>query len=256
MFVVEKLQTQLIKHSARGMLRALFRWQRAVMRRLIFLLVVGLAGLAVLLSLGAWQMQRMAWKQQILDTIGARVDADPVALPANPDLVDDKYMPVRLIGHMEMGELHVLVSMPLMGPGYRLIVPFVTDDGRRILVDRGFIRTAEKDLARYTGEVEFLGNLHWPDEIDSYTPPADLAANIWYARDVDAMAAVLDTLPIMVVLSDHPINGSSVIPMPVDTASIPNNHLQYAITWFSLALIWALMTAYFLWRSRQNRELT
>ncbi|KAE9627311.1 SURF1 family protein [Parasedimentitalea maritima] len=226
------------------------------MRRLIFVLIVGVAGLAVLLSLGAWQMQRMAWKQNILDTIETRVAAEPVALPIHPDPVADKYRPVRLIGEMASGELHVLVSMPMLGPGYRMIVPFVTDDGRRILVDRGFIRTVDKESARYTGQVEFLGNLHWPDETDGYTPPADTIKNIWYARDVEAMAAALKTLPIMVVLNDHPINGSSVIPMPIDTASIPNNHLQYAITWFSLAFLWAAMTAYFLWRSRQNRELT
>ncbi|PCJ09093.1 MAG: cytochrome oxidase biogenesis protein Surf1, facilitates heme A insertion [Rhodobacteraceae bacterium] len=224
------------------------------MRRLIFLLVVGLAGLAVLLSLGTWQLQRLAWKQQILDTIDSRAAADPVALPVDLDPVNDKYRPVRLVGQMAPGELHVLVSLPMIGPGYRVISPFVTEDGRRILVDRGFIRTSAKNTARYTGQAEFLGNLHWPDETDGYTPPADLASNIWYARDVDAMAAALDTLPIMVVLSDHPVNDSSVIRMPVNTASIPNDHLQYAITWFSLALIWALMTAYFLWRSNANTE--
>ena len=254
MFAVEKPLTQAIKHSARGMLRALFCWQGAVMRRLIFLLVVGLAGLAVLLSLASWQLQRLAWKQQILDTIEIRVAAEPGDLPVNPDPVDDKYMPVRLVGHLAPGELHVLVSVPMLGPGYRMIVPFVTEDGRRILVDRGYIRTAAKDTARSTGQVEILGNLHWPDETDSYTPPADLAANIWYARNVELMSAALKTLPIMVVLTDNPINGSSVIPLPINTASIPNNHLQYAITWFSLALIWALMTAYFLWRSNAKSE--
>lgn len=224
------------------------------MRRLIFLLVIGLAGLAVLLSLGAWQMQRMTWKQQILSVIESRVDAEPVALPLSPDPVADKYMPVRLVGALAPGELHVLISTRNQGPGFRVIVPFDTDDGRRILVDRGYIRTAAKDSVRNTGKVELIGNLHWPDETDSYTPPAETAKNIWYARDVAAMAAALDTLPIMVVLSDHPINGSSVMPLPINTASIPNNHLQYVITWFSLALIWALMTAYFLWRSRANTE--
>ena len=226
------------------------------MRRLIFLIVVGVAGLAVLLSLGAWQVQRMAWKQQILDTIDSRVDGEPVALPVNPDPVSDKYMPVRMVGELVEGGLHVLVSTRSLGPGYRVIVPFVTDDGRRILIDRGFIRSAAKNTVLNTGKVELIGNLHWPDETDSYTPPADIAANIWYARDVDAMSAALDTLPIMVVLNDHPVNGSFLIPMPVNTASVPNDHLQYAITWFSLAFIWAAMTAYFLWRSRQNRELT
>lgn len=226
------------------------------MRRLIFLLVVGLAGLVVLLSLGAWQVQRMVWKQQILEVIASRIYADPVALPVMPDPVADKYMPVRLIGELATGELHVLISTRNLGPGYRVIAPFNTEDGRRILVDRGYIRTAAKGAVRNTGKVELIGNLHWPDEIDSYTPPADRVQNIWYARDVDAMAAALDTLPIMVVLNDHPINGSLVIPMPINTVSIPNDHLQYAITWFSLAFIWAAMTAYFLWRSRQNRELT
>jgi len=224
------------------------------MRRLIFLLVVGLAGLAVLLSLGVWQVQRMAWKQQILDTIAARVDAEPAALPLMPDPVADKYMPVHLAGELVEGELHVLISTRNLGPGYRVIVPFVTEDGRRILVDRGFIQTAAKAHQRNTGKVKLIGNLHWPDETDGYTPAADTAKNIWYARDVDAMAAALNTLPIMVVLNGHPVNGSSVIPMPINTATIPNDHLQYAITWFSLALIWASMTAYFLWRSRARTE--
>ncbi|WIY25911.1 SURF1 family protein [Parasedimentitalea psychrophila] len=224
------------------------------MRRLIFLLVVGLAGLVVLLSLGAWQVQRMAWKQQILDIIDARVVAEPVALPLNPDPLADKYRPVRLLGEMAAGELLVLISTRELGPGFRVIVPFVTEDGRRILVDRGFIRAAAKKSTRNTGKAELIGNLHWPDETDSYTPAADTANNIWYARDVVAMAAALDSLPILVVLNGHPINGSSVLPMPINSASIPNDHLQYAITWFSLALIWAAMTAYFLWRPRAKTE--
>ena len=224
------------------------------MRRLIFLLVIGLAGLTVLLSLGAWQVQRMVWKQQILTVIDSRIYADPVGLPESPDPIADKYMPVRLVGQLTAGELHVLISTRNLGPGYRVIAPFETADGRRILVDRGFIRTAAKAHERNTGKIELIGNLHWPDEVDSYTPPADLDKNIWYARDVDAMAAALGTFPIMVVLNEHPINGSHVRPLPINTASIPNDHLQYAVTWFSLALIWAAMTAYFLWRSRAKTE--
>ncbi|NRB19646.1 MAG: SURF1 family protein [Rhodobacteraceae bacterium] len=224
------------------------------MRRLIFLLVVGLAGLVVLLSLGAWQLQRMVWKQQILDIIDARVDAEPVALPLNPDPVADKYRPVRLRGELALGELHVLISTRELGPGFRVIVPFITEDGRRILVDRGYIPSVAKTSQRPIGKAELTGNLHWPDETDSYTPAADRANNIWYARDVVAMAAALDSLPILVVLNGPPVKDSSVLPMPINSAVIANDHLQYAVTWFSLALIWAAMTAYFLWRPRAKTE--
>jgi len=223
------------------------------MRRIFFLLF-SLAGLGVLLGLGVWQMQRLAWKQQILDTIEARVHAEPMPLPANPDPGRDKYTPVRLTGQIAPGELHVLTSTRNLGPGYRVIAPYETEDGRRILIDRGYIRTGAKDSPRASGQATLVGNLHWPDETDGYTPTADRVANIWYARDVTEMALALDTLPIMVVMNTAPVNGSAIIPLPVDTASISNDHLQYAITWFSLACIWAVMTASFLWRSRAKSE--
>ena len=92
------------------------------------------------------------------------------------------------------------------------------------------------------------GNLQWPRETDSYTPAPDIRGNTWFARDVPAMAAELGTQPILIVARSQ--TDPAVTPMPVDTVGIPNDHLNYAITWFSLALIWAAMTAYFLWRTR------
>jgi len=223
------------------------------MRRLIFFLVIGGLGLAALMSLGIWQLQRLAWKEEILATIDARIQDAPVALPADANEARDKYLPVAIGGEILPGELLVVTSRKGQGPGFRVIAPFLLEDGRRILIDRGFVPSAEERKERSLGSFELEGNLHWPQEVDSYTPAPELDKNIWYARDVTPMAAALEAEPLMVILREAP-EGSHVTPMPVSTSGIANDHLQYAITWFSLALIWALMTGSFLWRSRAKSE--
>ncbi|KIC17807.1 SURF1 family protein [Leisingera sp. ANG-Vp] len=221
------------------------------MRRVIFLLIISGAGLAVLTGLGTWQLQRKAWKENILATIDARIaEAPSASLPAQFDPEADKYLPVRLEGEIGSEELHVLTSVKDIGPGYRVISPFTLADGRKVLIDRGFVPVKEKQAARLAGPAGIDGNIHWPQETDSYTPDPDLAGNIWYARDTGKMAAQLGTEAVMIVLRANPEGEAGLLPVPVNTASIPNNHLQYAITWFSLAAIWAAMTVYFLRRSR------
>ncbi|MBY6056870.1 SURF1 family protein [Leisingera daeponensis] len=221
------------------------------MRRVIFLLIISGAGLAILIGLGTWQLQRKAWKEGILATIEARIaDESADHLPQALDQEADKYRPVRLTGDIGAEELHVLTSIKDIGPGYRVISPFTLEDGRRVLVDRGFIPVKEKQAARISGPATIEGNIHWPQETDSYTPAPDLAGNIWYARNTGRMADHLGTEPVMIVLRASPEGEAGLRPVPVSTSGIPNDHLQYAITWFSLALIWAAMTLYFLRRSR------
>lgn len=225
------------------------------MGRWVFLSIFGAGGLAILLGLGVWQMQRLAWKQQILEQIETRIRAPEVTLPDRPDLEGDKYLPVQLRGQFSGPDIKVLVSVKQVGAGYRLISAFVAQDGRRVLVDRGFLPSAGLAGAPVPqGAFDITGNLHWPQETDSYTPAPDRAQNLWFARDVDQMAAALNTLPVLVVLrrADPQIPGSW--PIPVDTAGIPNDHLQYAITWFSLAAIWLAMTVLFWGRLRPKHQ--
>lgn len=221
------------------------------MGRVLFLLIFGLAGLAILVSLGTWQVQRLAWKEALLAEIDERIAGDPVALPALPDPEADRYLPVSVWGEMLTDEIHVLVSVKQVGPGYRIIAPFRTED-RVILVDRGFVPTTAKLAERATGEMTVTGNLHWPDEIDGYTPDPDIEGNIWFARDVPAMAELLGADPVMVIAGNE--TDPSITPLPVDTAGIPNDHLSYAVTWFGLAAVWVAMTILFLWRGRAKAE--
>jgi surfeit locus 1 family protein len=217
--------------------------------RMIGPLVFGIAGVAVLVWLGAWQVQRLAWKTEILAQIEERLAAAPVAVPPEPTSEADQYRRVRADGSIEPGELHVYTSAPMRGVGYRVIVPLELADGRRILLDRGFVPIEEKGAARRLGPTVVEGSLLWPRETDRFTAAPDRAKNIWFARDADLMAGALDTLPVMVVAatSDDP---DGPMPMPV-TVNIPNDHLQYAITWFALAVVWAVMTGYLLYRIKR-----
>ncbi|MDE4134033.1 SURF1 family protein [Phaeobacter sp. QD34_3] len=223
------------------------------MRRFIFLSLVGGLGLAVLLSLGTWQLQRMTWKKDLLQTIDARIAAAPVPLPSAPREDQDRYRAVTVRGEIEERELHVFWVTKAATTGYRIISALVTEDGRRVLLDRGFVPAADKNNPRAAGATAITGNLLWPDEGDWTTPAPELDANIFYARDVALMAKQLYTEPVLVVARTA-TPEAAVTPQPVTTAGIPNNHLQYALTWFSLAAIWAAMTAYFLRRSRAKPE--
>lgn len=220
------------------------------MRRMIAPLLFGLIGAAILIGLGAWQMQRLAWKNSILSGISARLTDTPADLPAVPDSQADLYLPVRVDGRFTGEDLDVLASRKEIGAGFRIIAAFETTQGRRILIDRGFVTDEARGLPRMAKAAAITGTLHWPRETDSYTPPPDPTTGMWFARDVPAMAAVLRTEPVLVVARSD--TGDGVEPMPVGTEGIPNDHLQYAITWFSLAVVWLGMTGLLLWRIRRR----
>ena len=220
-------------------------------KRMILPLLFGLIGCAILVSLGTWQVKRLAWKEATLLQIDARISADPVALPTSFDREGDLYLPVEVTGTFGADRIRVLISQKKVGAGYRIISPFMTQ-GRTILVDRGVIPIAEEVPAPHADETSVTGNLHWPNEVDSYTPEPDVKRDIWFARDVDRMAAKLGAEPVLLILRRSTPATPEITPLPVSRAGIPNDHLSYAITWFSLAVIWFVMTAFLLWRIRQR----
>lgn len=223
-----------------------------MMRRMVPALLFGLTGTAILIFLGVWQVQRLTWKVEILDRIEAQLAAEPVAMPAQPDRARDQYLRVLTEGAIAPGELHVYTSAPPRGVGYRVIAPLVLDDGRRILLDRGFVPIREKEAARHLGPIRVEGSLLWPEETDGFTDAPDRAANIWFARDADLMAEALGTLPVMLVTAASD-DAAAPWALPV-TVNIANDHLQYAITWFLLACVWAGMTLYWLWRIKRRTD--
>ena len=220
-------------------------------RAMIAPLLFGLIGAVVLISLGIWQVQRLGWKAGVLAEIEARIGADPVPVPAAPSPQVDRYLPVEATGRLGEEEVHVLVSRKQIGAGYRIITALDTGQ-RRFLLDRGFVRAEDKDAPRALHDVTVVGNLHWPDDRTGATPVNDEDGNIWFARDIPELAARLETEPVLIIARTD--TGDGIEALPVDTATIPNDHLHYAITWFSLAAIWLGMTAFLLWRIKRHAD--
>ncbi|MCC6008709.1 MAG: SURF1 family protein [Rhodobacteraceae bacterium] len=224
-------------------------------RAILAPLLIGLVGGSVLVSLGLWQVQRLTWKEGLIAGIEARIHDAPIPLPDAPTQERDQYLPVIVEGAGGSEELRILVSRRDTGPGYRIVTTFETGGGRVILLDRGFVPDRARNAPRTPAEGRIVGNLLWPNEVDgAFTPAPDIEANVWFARDLPAMAARLGTEPLLVVQREGGAGGPGAPrPWPVDTAHIPNDHLEYAGTWFSLALFWFGMTGYWLWRIRRRR---
>ena len=207
-------------------------------------LAFGIVGCAVLVSLGIWQLQRLKWKEGMLAQIETQMASTPVPIFSEPF---EEFMPVVAEGRITGPEAHVLTSVRHTGAGFRIVSAFETE-GRRILLDRGFVPQSLKNAPRPELEVRVEGNFRTVDEVDIFTPEPDLKGNYWFARDIPLLADVLGTEPVLIILRETSEVEPAVTPMPVDTAGIPNDHLGYAFTWFSLAAVWAGMTAFFVWR--------
>lgn len=221
------------------------------MRRYVFPVLMGVVGVSVLMSLGFWQLRRMEEKRVYLDEIAARIGNAPIPLPAAPEEGPHKFQAVTAEGRFTGEFLEVLAGQKGASPGVMVIEAFALPDGRRIMVQRGFVEEEARKVARAPHEAKVEGNLHWPDDTSSSTPPPDAKTGLWFARDVPAMAQALKTEPTLIVAREP--TGDGIAPMPVDTSGIPNDHWGYAIQWFLLAATWAGMTLFLLWRIRTRK---
>lgn len=215
--------------------------------------LMGVVGTAILLTLGAWQLQRLAWKEALIAEIEGRLAAPPAALPAQPTPGRDDYLRVRLSGEVGAGRALVLTTRRPDGPGYRVIVPIKVDAGRQVMADMGYapIANFDESVTRASARGPFPGDqltvtgaLFWPDAAGS-TPEPEIRPGqaLFFSREVAPMAEHLGTEPTLVVVEAAPEVGQ---PMPLAEplgAGLPNDHLGYAFTWFSLAAICAVMSA-------------
>lgn len=220
------------------------------MRRYVFPILMGLAGVAVLTSLGFWQLRRMEEKRLYIAEIEARISNAAIPLPAAPEEAAHKFQAVFAEGRFTGEFLEVLAGQKGASPGVLVIEAFALPDGRRIMVQRGFIGEADRSTPRKASEARVEGHLHWPQDTGASTPPPDAKTGLWFARDVGAMAAKLDTEATFIVASGP--TGDGIAPTPLDSHGIPDNHWAYAVQWFLLAVTWAGMTVYLLWRIKRR----
>ena len=154
---------------------------------------------------------------------------------------------VKVKGILEHKSIFILIPVKGSGAGFRVVTPFKLKDGSKILIDRGVIKEKEKARLETLGkERVVVGYLSWPNETDYFTPEPNLERNIWFSRDTEKMARFLEAQPILVVATQNRLDPS--IKMQDPTNDIPNNHLQYAITWFMMSILWFGMSVYFVYK--------
>ena len=230
--------------------------QPGAIRRLLVPGLFTLVALVILIALGVWQVQRLHWKEALIARVTARLDAPPVPAPApdawaSLDLSDLEYQPVTVSGHYRNAdEVHVVYTLtsphgPVGGLGYLVMTPFETDGGWLVYVNRGFVpreRTyaQSRPEGQIEGETTVVGLLRQPAKSSWFSPGDDISDNSWFSRDPDAYARAYGLPPanvapyIIDARYDPALPGG--LPQGGETVvSFPNNHLQYAVTWFGLA---------------------
>ena len=118
------------------------------MRRYVFPVLMGVVGVAILMSLGFWQLRRMEEKRVYLDQIEARISNAPIPLPAQPNEARDKFQAVFAEGTFTGEYLEVLTGQKGGSPGVMAIEAFDLGNGRRIMVQRGFVEEEARKVPR------------------------------------------------------------------------------------------------------------
>ena len=234
-------------------------------RPLLLPTIATMIALAILVGLGVWQIERLHWKLGLIATINARMaaPADAAPLPAVWGSLDPKaleYHHLRLTGTFRHDkELFYFGQGDEGVAGYDVITPLVLKDGGGIvLVDRGFIPEEMKDPAlRKAGEVEgevtVVGVARAPQARDAFTVADDTQRNIWFTRDPRTMGAAVGLGPVapFYVEADATPNPGGWPKGGRTRVDIRNEHFQYALTWFGLAL--GLVAVYLFYHRSQGR---
>ena len=249
---------------------------RRLLREVILLVLVALPILAVLIGLGIWQLDRLEWKQALIARVAAGLAAAPVPAPGPEawpefDAAAEEYRPVSVTGRFDHArEIHLVQALtepegPVGGLGFLVMTPLRTAEGWWVYVNRGFVPREKKDPAtrskgQVEGEVTVVGLLRAPHRRAWFAPADDPAGNAWFSRD-PALFAAASGLPAAEVAPylidaryDPDLPGG--LPQGGETIlTFPNNHLQYALTWFGLAAVLvAVVGAFVAKRGRARRD--
>lgn len=235
--------------------------------------LVTVAGLAVLVSLGNWQMQRKTWKEALLAQIEARRTAAPVdvdtvlgAIAASAPGDGEpgsrqaaEYMRARATGRfLHEREQFYYAPDPKLGPGYHVLTPLEIAGGtpRILFVNRGFVpeRLRERETRRaglVEGPTTVTGLVRLQGETGPFTPANDPARNLWYWRDIPALGRAAfpaedrRILPFVLDAEAEPATPGGWPKGGVTEVKLPNRHLEYALTWYGLAATLAAVYALF-----------
>jgi surfeit locus 1 family protein len=230
--------------------------------------IVTTFALTILIGLGLWQLERRSWKEGLIATLKERLADAPRPL-APPDqwpaltAAQDEFRRVTFAGEfLHDKEAAIFTGSSRLRPdakglGYWIMTPARLADGSVVMVNRGFVpegrrRPETRPESLTGGKIQLTGALRWPEERGFFIPSDEPERNLWFAKDHYAIAAAkgLERVAPFYVELESPIPpGGLPLPGALQVA-LPNNHLQYALTWFALAL--ALAAVFTTWAIRRT----
>lgn len=209
--------------------------------------LIGMSLIAALLfagfvSLGVWQLHRLAWKRALIAQVDGRIHAPPVPAPrsAAPDAA---YLRVSASGVFLNDRATLVQASTVRGAGYWVMVPLVTDRGFILMVNRGFVPPeAKAGYDRPTGQERVVGLVRLTEPRGGFLRDNNPAQDRWYSRDVEAISRARKLGGEVTNYFVDAERSGSAASLPVGgltIVSFPNDHLSYAITWFALAVMTA-----------------
>lgn len=207
-------------------------------------LLLGAGLLAGFMALGIWQVERLAWKRELIARVDARVSAPamPWEMAAALPPAEAEYRHVSLTGHFDHDRETLVKAVTELGGGFWVLTPLTTPEGEVVLINRGFVPAERRDPAtrpegQVGGGVSLQGLMRLTEPGGAFLRRNDPAADRWYSRDIAAIATARGLGPVAPVFMDAdataqpgglPVGGLTVI-------RFRNTHLSYALTWFALA---------------------
>jgi surfeit locus 1 family protein len=224
---------------------------------------LALLGLAVLIGLGTWQLDRLAWKRDLIALREAQLAAPSAALPVNAaDWRSWDFRPVPAQGEFRYDLEQLFGVAAIDGQvGHHVLTPLVRSDGTAVLVDRGWVpadraHPAARREGQVAGPLQLSGIARYrgSDRPGWFTPANRSEQRLWYWYDLPALEAALglELLPVVMEADASPNPGG--LPIGGQTRTeLPNNHLQYVITWYGLAAgLFVIWISFGLARGRQR----
>jgi len=185
-------------------------------------------------SLGTWQLYRLQWKQDLINQISEGLNSVPIQYSQN---INKNYQRVTLVGKYNFKNQIYLYNLNKKGqPGFDVITPFETLNKENVLINRGWIKKEFKNNPRINSfSKNIKGLLKESNKKNIFTPENDLKENIWFSINLNEIQKLTGKKfnKFIVYLEDEKINT----PKPKEiTIDLPNNHLKYAITWYSISI--------------------
>ena len=224
----------------------------------VWLTIFALPSFLILIILGSWQVQRLSWKSDLISNYNNNFQQAPITVKELfKDRKNNKYRRTVIYGEYDhANEIQIIGKTYEGNAGFHIITPFILENNEIIYINRGWVpkKYSDKKTRKFSlleDKVRVVGLVRLPQKKGYFVPENEPENGFWFTIIPEELNNYLNiSAENEFYIDELNIDGKLKLPMPANgKVQVPNNHLQYAITWYSLAL--GLLIVYFAWH-RQN----